>query len=122
MTNPKSECCACFHESLNDELICYMAKCTLLYGKEETERRIQRAITDCRKEMPCKPGGRRRGMIEFHETDYGFKWGALEVVRLFSDTKKKRVVIEVKTKRKALQIHATKTGFLRVFGEEATDE
>ena len=50
MTEPKSDC------FLTDELICYMAKCTLIYGKEETERRIKEVIREVEEEChkPCR--------------------------------------------------------------------
>jgi len=57
---PKSECCGI----LTDELICYMAKCTLMYGKAETERRIKEAIKEAKEEYHIDDRG---GIFKRHE-------------------------------------------------------
>jgi hypothetical protein len=51
--------------------------------------------------------------IEFEATQYGFKYGAAEIIRLFSSKKDGWVVIEVKTKRGDARIRITKTGIVK---------
>jgi hypothetical protein len=52
-------------------------------------------------------------MIHFKETEYGFEFGAMEVVRIYSD-EEKGVLIEIRTPKNLLTVRATKTGHLRV--------
>ena len=56
--------------------------------------------------------------IHFEETRYGFKWGSMEITRLFSDEKRGAVTIEVKTPKKEIQIYATRTGKVRITSRE----
>lgn len=48
-------------------------------------------------------------------TDYGFLFGAAEVMRVHSDGVKGYVIMSLKTPRAELQISVTKTGKVRVF-------
>ena len=52
-------------------------------------------------------------------TDYGFKWGPVEVDRAANDDKKGWVVLMVKTKKHphGIQVYVTKTGKVRVYGD-----
>ena len=50
--------------------------------------------------------------MHYKETEYGFEYGAAEILRCFGDEKKGWVVIEVRTPKYPLgiQIYVTKTG------------
>jgi len=52
-------------------------------------------------------------LIRYEETKYGFNYGAADVERLVSDNG--RVLIGIKTPRRKLQVHVTKTGLIRVW-------
>ena len=54
-------------------------------------------------------------MIEFKELQYGFKYGAAEIKRFFSDEKKGWVVLGLNTPKEELQIYVTKTGKVRIY-------
>ena len=54
--------------------------------------------------------------MNYRECQYGFEYGSINLTRLFSDEKKGWVVVEVKSPKESLQIYATKTGKIRVFG------
>lgn len=53
-------------------------------------------------------------------TDFGFKWGSCEVIRMCSDEKRGWVIVGIKTPKseKPLQIYVTKSGILRVFSDK----
>ena len=53
-------------------------------------------------------------MVEYEEIPYGFRYGAAEYTRLFSDEKKGWATVQVKTDKTDLQIYVTKTGKVRV--------
>ena len=57
-------------------------------------------------------------MIPFSETKYGFKYGAVDVTRIFSDEKKGWVTIGMKTPKDEIQIYVTKTGKIRIHGNK----
>lgn len=50
----------------------------------------------------------------YEETQYGFKYGPAEVIRLASDPAR-GVWLEVKGKRESAQVRVTKGGKIRVF-------
>lgn len=55
--------------------------------------------------------------MNYKETDYGFIYGPLEVIRVHhfpKDAEVPTVVIELKTQRKRVQIHVTPTGLIKV--------
>lgn len=52
--------------------------------------------------------------VEGEITEYGFDWGAAEVVRMFSDGRHGWVTIGVKTPKYDIQIYVTKTGKVRI--------
>ena len=52
--------------------------------------------------------------IPFEEQDYGFRYGAATVERLFNDPKKGWIIIGVDTPKSNLQIYVTKTGKVRI--------
>jgi hypothetical protein len=54
----------------------------------------------------------KRPKPAFEPTDYGFKWGSLEITRLMSEDG--WVVVEARTPKKAVQIYATKTGKMTI--------
>ena len=60
--------------------------------------------------------------IHYKETDYGFEYGAAEVIRVASDEKKGWVVVEVQSPKSNIRIYVTKTGKIRLYrdGEECT--
>ena len=54
-------------------------------------------------------------MSEYYAvTDYGFKWGSVEVSRGFSDSKKGWVTLILRTPKADLQVYCTRTGKIRV--------
>lgn len=54
-------------------------------------------------------------MVPFKETQYGFKYGAVEVTRCCSDEEKGWVVLQLSTpKIKDIQLYVTKTGKIRL--------
>lgn len=55
--------------------------------------------------------------MHYIETKYGFEYGAVRVERLFSDEKKEWVTLAVETKKTKLQIYVTKTGKVRIHGD-----
>lgn len=59
-------------------------------------------------------------MAEYKTTQYGFKWGSLELERACSDEKKGWVIALIKTKKypQGIQIYVTKTGKVRFFDYE----
>lgn len=59
--------------------------------------------------------------IRYEETPFGFNWGAAEVSRLFSDTKKGWITFEVKTDKETLQVYVTKTGKIRVNSSDGVE-
>jgi len=61
-------------------------------------------------------------MIDFEETDYGFRYGSATVERVASDDAKGWAYINVKTPKTTVSIYATKTGKVRVYidGREVT--
>jgi len=54
----------------------------------------------------------------FKQTTYGFEYGSTKVERLFSDEKTGSVTIGITTPKhpNGIQVYATKTGKVRVFG------
>jgi regulation of enolase protein 1 (concanavalin A-like superfamily) len=52
--------------------------------------------------------------IEYTELTYGFRYGAAEITRLFSDDKKGWVTLQLKTPKEDIQIYITKTGKVRI--------
>ena len=48
-----------------------------------------------------------------NQTQYGFKYGPVEVTRIYSD-EKGGVWLELKTKRSAMMVRVTPTGLIRV--------
>ena len=54
-------------------------------------------------------------MPAFERTDYGFKWGSVEVVRIASNETNEWVVIGLETPKSKVQVYATKTGKVRVY-------
>ena len=54
-------------------------------------------------------------MPAYSKTDYGFKWGAIEVIRIASDETNEWVVIGLETPKSKVQVYATKTGKVRVY-------
>lgn len=50
-------------------------------------------------------------------TQYGFRYGPVEVQRIHSDEKKGWVIIDVVSAKRALQVYVTKTGKMRVYAE-----
>lgn len=54
-------------------------------------------------------------IVEYKELEYGFKYGAAKVTRLFSDEKKGWVTLGIETPKASVQIYVTKTGKIRVF-------
>ena len=55
------------------------------------------------------------GDIRFGKIPYGFIYGPTTVQRVASDPKKGWVVLEIKTPRGMIQVHATKTGMMKVY-------
>ena len=55
--------------------------------------------------------------IRYEETQFGFNYGAAEIVRIHSDDSKGWVILQLKTPKKRLQIYVTKTGKVRIFDE-----
>jgi hypothetical protein len=57
--------------------------------------------------------------MHYHETKYGFDWGAASVERCFSDDEKGWVTLLLKTPKlkHGLQIYVTKTGKVRIHDE-----
>ena len=61
--------------------------------------------------------------VLFAMTQFGFKFGNAEFTRICSDSKKKWIVVELKTskynrkgtKKSPIQIYVTKTGKVRIF-------
>jgi hypothetical protein len=53
-------------------------------------------------------------MIEYKELEYGFKYGAAEVTRAFSDHKKGWITLIIKTPKAEIQVYVTKTGKIRI--------
>lgn len=54
-------------------------------------------------------------MINFSEIKYGFKWGAAEVTRLFSNPARPgSVTLGIDTDKVQLQVYVTKTGKVRI--------
>jgi hypothetical protein len=53
-------------------------------------------------------------MIEYKELEYGFKYGAAEVTRCFSDHKDGWVTLSIKTPKSEIQVYVTKTGKIRI--------
>jgi len=53
--------------------------------------------------------------IPYAQTQYGFRYGSVEVTRCCSDEKKGWVVLMAETPKFIVQIYATKTGKVRVF-------
>lgn len=53
-------------------------------------------------------------MNQIKQTEFGFQWGAAEIVRLFSDKKRGWVTIGIKTPKRELQVYVTKTGKIRI--------
>lgn len=56
-------------------------------------------------------------MISFKQTDFGFQWGGLEIIRLFSDQKRGWVTIGIKTDHHDIQVYVTKTGKVAINSE-----
>ena len=52
-------------------------------------------------------------------TEYGFKWGPVEVDRACNDDKKGWAILMVKTKKHphGIQVYVTKTGKVRVYSD-----
>lgn len=50
----------------------------------------------------------------YEHTQFGFNFGAAEVIRYFTDEKKGWVVLGVETPKECLQIYVTKTGKVRI--------
>jgi hypothetical protein len=46
-------------------------------------------------------------------TQFGFKWGAVEVARICSDAKF-GVILELRTRRAVIEIRATPSGLLKI--------
>lgn len=59
----------------------------------------------------------------FKETKYGFEWGAASVERCFSDKKKGWVTLVLRTKKNpnGIQIYVTKTGKVRIHGDDGKE-
>ena len=55
--------------------------------------------------------------ITFEVTDYGFRYGSLEITRIHSDESKGWVILQLRTPKSQLQVYATKTGKVRIFDE-----
>ena len=53
--------------------------------------------------------------IHYKETQYGFEYGAVEVMRSCSDKKRKWIILNIKTKKQHFQIYVTKTGKVRIW-------
>ena len=53
--------------------------------------------------------------IPFEDKQFGFVYGAAEITRIHSDEKTGKVFIDLKTKKRTIQIHITKTGIIRLF-------
>ena len=66
-------------------------------------------------------------MIDLTPTEYGFKWGALEVERTMSIDKRSRVgsagsvIVTCRTPETEIQIYVTKTGKLRIYNLDGTE-
>ena len=56
--------------------------------------------------------------IRYEETRFGFKWGAAEITRGFSDPKKGWVTLILETPKANIQIYVTKTGKVRIHDEK----
>jgi len=54
-------------------------------------------------------------IINYEETQYGFKYGSADVSRIACDEDKGWVVVGVKSPKSEVQIYITKTGKIRVF-------
>ena len=54
---------------------------------------------------------------EFALTEYGFRWGALKVTRLFSNRRRGTVTAELSTPKMNLQVYVTKTGKIRIHAD-----
>lgn len=62
--------------------------------------------------------------MDLTPTNYGFKWGALEVERSigFKDGKQAgAVILTCRTPKTEINIYVTKTGKLRVFNPDGTE-
>ncbi len=61
----------------------------------------------------------------FHNTPYGFQWGAARVERCMSDDKKQWVVLSLTTPKHkdghGIQIYVTKSGKIRVHGPDSKE-
>lgn len=60
-------------------------------------------------------------LMHYAETRYGFEYGAARVSRIFSDEKKGCITLGIETPKHSghdgLQVHVTKTGKVRIFGQ-----
>lgn len=59
-------------------------------------------------------------MTHYAETDYGFEYGAAEIIRVCSDDKNGWIVLQVKTPKARLQVYVTKTGKMTLYGKGFT--
>lgn len=58
-----------------------------------------------------------RETIPFYQTNHGFMWGAVEVIRVCSEDKRGAVWIDIETPKHLLQVYVTKTGKVRVYDD-----
>jgi hypothetical protein len=54
--------------------------------------------------------------IPYDETKFGFLYGAADITRVHADEKTGKVFLELNTLKGSWQIHVTKTGKVRIFG------
>ena len=56
--------------------------------------------------------------IPFENQQYGFRWGAATVTRLFSEKRHGWIIIEIRTPKCDWQVYVTRTGKVRVFARD----
>lgn len=59
--------------------------------------------------------------MNYKETMFGFEWGSALVERCFSDKKKGWVTLLLNTKKESLQIYVTRTGKIRIHGNNGRE-
>jgi len=65
--------------------------------------------------MPNDPEPIALNPIRYEDTQFGFRYGAAEVIRMASCDKRHWVLLGITTPKCKIQIYVTKTGKLRVF-------
>lgn len=60
--------------------------------------------------------------MKLESTQFGFKWGSLEVQRYCSDEGKGWVALGLITPRARLQVYVTRTGKVRVYNDTTRKE